>query len=197
MEIIIATGNAGKVREFKRMLEPLGYRVFSQKEKGIILDVEETGSTFAENALLKARAVWEAAGVPVIADDSGLCVDALDGRPGVYSARYAGEGASDAQRVRKLLAELEGAENRSGRFVCAIAYIDSVGEQHIFEETCEGIIADEPRGEDGFGYDPIFLAGEKTFAEMTPEEKDAISHRGKADRRLEAFLRAEGAAGNR
>ena len=197
MEIIIATGNAGKVREFKRMLEPLGYQVFSQKEKAILLDIEETGSTFAENALLKARAVWEAAGVPVIADDSGLCVDALNGRPGIYSARYAGEGATDVQRVEKLLAELEGAENRRGRFVCAIAYIDPRGEHHIFEEICEGIIAAAPRGEDGFGYDPIFLAGEKTFAEMTPEEKDAISHRGKANRRLEAFLRRENPAGVR
>ena len=92
MEIIIATGNAGKVREFKRMLEPLGYQVFSQKEKGIILDVEETGTTFAENAVRKAKAVWEKVKLPVIADDSGLCVDALDGRPGIYSARYAGEG---------------------------------------------------------------------------------------------------------
>ena len=107
MEIIIATGNAGKVREFKRMLEPLGYQVFSQKEKGIILDVEETGTTFAENAVRKAKAVWEKVKLPVIADDSGLCVDALDGRPGIYSARYAGEGATDADRVKKLLAEIE------------------------------------------------------------------------------------------
>ena len=123
MEIIIATGNAGKVREFKRMLEPLGYTVFSQKEKGISVDVEETGGTFAENALIKARAVWEQAHTAVIADDSGLCVDALDGRPGVYSARYAGEDATDADRNRKLLSELEGVENRSAHFTCAIAYI--------------------------------------------------------------------------
>ena len=189
MEIIIATGNAGKVREFKRMLEPLGYEVFSQKEKGIILDVEETGTTFSENALLKAQAVWEIAGVPVIADDSGLCVDALEGRPGIYSARYAGENASDEERVEKLLGELKEAADRSGRFVCAIAYIDAEGMSHIFEESCEGVIAAAPRGKDGFGYDPVFLVGDKTFAEMSAEEKDAVSHRGKANRRLEAYLR--------
>lgn len=191
MEIIIATGNAGKVREFKRMLEPLGYQVFSQKEKGIILDVEETGTTFAENAVLKAKAVWEKVKLPVIADDSGLCVDALDGRPGIYSARYAGEGATDADRVKKLLTELEGRENRTGRFVCAIAYIDGAGEPHVFEGVCEGTMAESPRGEDGFGYDPIFLVGEKTFAEMTAKEKDAVSHRGKANRLLEDYLKQE------
>ena len=191
MEIIIATGNAGKVREFKRMLEPLGYQVFSQKEKGIVLDVEETGSTFAENAILKARAVWKIAGLPVIADDSGLCVDALDGRPGIYSARYAGEHATDADRVEKLLSELEGKPDRTGRFVCAIAYLDGKGEAHIFEGVCQGKIAPAPRGTDGFGYDPVFLVGEKTFAEMTAEEKNAVSHRGKANRLLEDFLRRE------
>lgn len=191
MEIIIATGNAGKVREFKRMLEPLGYQVFSQKEKGIILDVEETGTTFAENAVLKAKAVWEKVKLPVIADDSGLCVDALDGRPGIYSARYAGEGATDADRVKKLLTELEGKENRTGRFVCAIAYIDGAGEPHVFEGVCEGTMTESPRGEDGFGYDPIFLVGEKTFAEMTAKEKDAVSHRGKANRLLEDYLKQE------
>ena len=182
MEIIIATGNAGKVREFKRMLEPLGYQVFSQKEKGIILDVEETGTTFAENAVRKAKAVWEKVKLPVIADDSGLCVDALDGRPGIYSARYAGEGATDADRVKKLLAELEGKENRTGRFVCAIAYIDGTGETHVFEGVCKGTMAESPRGEDGFGYDPIFYyppAG-KTFAELTAEEKNRVSHRARA-----------------
>ena len=191
MEIIIATGNAGKVREFKRMLEPLGYQVFSQKEKGIVLDVEETGSTFAENAMLKARAVWKIAGLPVIADDSGLCVDALDGRPGIYSARYAGEHATDADRVEKLLSELEGKPDRTGRFVCAIAYLDGKGGAPTFEGVCEGRIALAPRGTDGFGYDPVFLVEEKTFAEMTAEEKDAVSHRGKANRLLEDFLRRE------
>ena len=140
MEIIIATGNAGKVREFKRMLEPLGYAVFSQKEKGISVDVEETGSTFAENALIKARAVWEQAHTAVIADDSGLCVDALDGRPGVYSARYAGEDATDADRNCKLLSELEGVENRSAHFTCAIAYISPEGQERVFEGICPGKI---------------------------------------------------------
>ncbi|MGI5894771.1 MAG: RdgB/HAM1 family non-canonical purine NTP pyrophosphatase [Candidatus Merdivicinus sp.] len=189
MEIIIATGNAGKVREFKRMLEPLGYTVFSQKEKEIFVDPEEDGDTFAENALIKARAVWEIAHTAVIADDSGLCVDALDGRPGVYSARYAGEGATDADRNRKLLAELEGVSNRAAHFTCAIAYIDAEGRARVFEGICPGTIGFEPKGADGFGYDPLFLCGEKTFGEMSAEEKDAVSHRGRANRMLEEYLR--------
>ena len=188
MEIIIATGNAGKVREFKRMLEPLGYAVFSQKEKGISVDVEETGGTFAENALIKARAVWEQAHTAVIADDSGLCVDALDGRPGVYSARYAGEDATDADRNRKLLAELGGVENRSAHFTCAIAYISPEGKEQVFEGICPGKIGFEPKGSDGFGYDPLFYWEDKTFGEMSAEEKDAVSHRGRANRMLEAYL---------
>lgn len=188
MEIIIATGNAGKVREFKRMLEPLGYTVFSQKAKGITVNPEEDGDTFAENALIKARAVWEVAHTAVIADDSGLCVDALDGRPGVYSARYAGEDATDADRNRKLLAELEGIENRAAHFTCAIAYVDETGKARVFEGICPGTIGFEPKGEDGFGYDPLFLCGEKTFGEMTAEEKDAVSHRGRANRMLETYL---------
>ena len=192
MEIIIATGNAGKVREFKRMLEPLGYAVFSQKEKGISVDVEETGSTFAENALIKARAVWEQAHTAVIADDSGLCVDALDGRPGVYSARYAGEDATDADRNRKLLSELEGVENRSAHFTCAIAYISPEGQERVFEGICPGKIGFEPKGSDGFGYDPLFYWEDKTFGEMSAEEKDAVSHRGRANRMLEAFLSRRG-----
>ena len=189
MEIIIATGNAGKVREFKRMLEPFGFTVYSQKEKGIVSNPEETGDTFAENALIKARAVWEQARTAVIADDSGLCVDALDGRPGVYSARYAGEDATDADRNRKLLSELVGVKNRSAHFTCAIAYIDAAGKERVFEGICPGKIGFAPKGADGFGYDPIFLCGDKTFGEMTAEEKDAVSHRGRANRMLENYLK--------
>ena len=192
MEIIIATGNAGKVREFKRMLEPLGFTVFSQKEKGITVDVEETGDTFAENALIKARAVWEIAHTAVIADDSGLCVDALNGRPGVYSARYAGENATDADRNRKLLAELEGVQNRSAHFTCAIAYISADGKERVFEGICPGTIGFEPKGADGFGYDPLFYWQDKTFGEMSAEEKDAVSHRGRANRMLETYLKQNG-----
>lgn len=192
MEIIIATGNAGKVREFKRMLEPLGYTVFSQKEKGITVDVEETGDTFAENALIKARAVWKIAHTAVIADDSGLCVDALNGRPGVYSARYAGENATDADRNKKLLEELNGVENRSAHFTCAIAYISADGKERVFEGICPGTIGLEPKGSDGFGYDPLFYWQDKTFGEMSAEEKDAVSHRGRANRMLEAYLKQNG-----
>ncbi len=189
MEIIIATGNAGKVREFKRMLEPLGFTVYSQKEKGIVSNPEETGDTFAENALIKARAVWEQAHTAVIADDSGLCVDALNGRPGVYSARYAGEDATDADRNRKLLSELEGVEDRSAHFTCAIAYISADGQERVFEGICPGKIGFEPKGADGFGYDPLFYWGDKTFGEMTAEEKDAVNHRGRANRMLESYLK--------
>lgn len=192
MEIIIATGNAGKVREFKRMLEPLGYTVFSQKEKGITVDVEETGDTFAENALIKARAVWKIAHTAVIADDSGLCVDALNGRPGVYSARYAGENATDADRNKKLLEELNGVENRSAHFTCALAYISADGKERVFEGICPGTIGLEPKGSDGFGYDPLFYWQDKTFGEMSAEEKDAVSHRGRANRMLEAYLKQNG-----
>ncbi len=192
MEIIIATGNAGKVREFKRMLEPLGYTVFSQKEKGITVDVEETGDTFAENALIKARAVWKQAHTAVIADDSGLCVDALNGRPGVYSARYAGENATDADRNKKLLEELNGVENRSAHFTCAIAYISADGKERVFEGICPGTIGLEPKGSDGFGYDPLFYWQDKTFGEMSAEEKDAVSHRGRANRMLETYLKQNG-----
>ena len=191
MIVCAASNNAGKLKELRRILERMGHEVKSLRELGITLDPEETGTTFAENAVRKAKAVWEKVKLPVIADDSGLCVDALDGRPGIYSARYAGEGATDADRVKKLLAELEGKENRTGRFVCAIAYIDGTGETHVFEGVCEGTMAESPRGEDGFGYDPIFLVGEKTFAEMTAKEKDAVSHRGKANRLLEDYLKQE------
>ena len=189
--VVLATHNAGKVRELAGPLADFGVEVIGLEAFPQIEDIEETGTTFAENAVRKAKAVWEKVKLPVIADDSGLCVDALDGRPGIYSARYAGEGATDADRVKKLLAELEGKENRTGRFVCAIAYIDGTGETHVFEGVCEGTMAESPRGEDGFGYDPIFLVGEKTFAEMTAKEKDAVSHRGKANRLLEDYLKQE------
>jgi len=185
--VILASGNAHKVRELGEILpgiplEPL--------PAGIEMP-PETGETFAENALIKARAVRAATGAVVIADDSGIEVDALDGRPGVRSARYAGEDATDGENLARMLADLEraGGDGRA-RYVCVIALIDEDGREHLFEGTCEGRITDEPRGDGGFGYDPAFVPDatgpddDRTAAELTPEEKHAISHRGAAARAL-------------
>ena len=180
--IVIASNNAGKLREIRDILQPLGFTVVSQQEAGISIEVEENGETFAENAALKARAVYEALHCPVIADDSGLLVDALDGAPGVHSHRFAGEGATDADRNAKLLELLDGvpAEKRTARFECVLCYVDAAGETHFFSGTCEGRIGTTPAGENGFGYDPLFCVGDRTMAQMTEEEKNQVSHRGKA-----------------
>lgn len=188
MEIILATNNAHKVGEYRRILEPLGFTVFSQREKGAVLEPEEDGTTFAENALIKAKALYDFLKLPVIADDSGLCVEALGGAPGIYSARYGGEGLDDRGRNRLLLQNMEGKTDRRAAFVCAIAYIDAAGESHLFEGRCEGEIAFAERGDNAFGYDPVFLVGNKTFAELDGEKKDAVSHRGRASRKLAAYL---------
>ena len=154
----------------------------SQREAGISIEVEENGETFAENAALKARAVYEALHCPVIADDSGLLVDALEGAPGVHSHRFAGEGATDADRNAKLLELLDGvpAEKRTARFECVLCYVDAAGETHFFSGTCEGRIGTAPAGENGFGYDPLFCVGDRTMAQMTEEEKNQVSHRANA-----------------
>lgn len=181
MKLIVATNNAHKLVEFGRILAPLGIEVHSQKEYCPDLDVEETGITFAANARLKAEAVYKATGLMAVADDSGLCVDALDGAPGVYSARYAGENATDAQKIEKLLDEMKDVpeEKRTARFVSAICCI---GPDLLLEceGVCEGTIGYECRGEGGFGYDPIFYVDGRSYSEMSGEEKDAISHRGRA-----------------
>ena len=198
--IVIASNNAGKLREIRDILQPLGFTVVSQQEAGISIEVEENGETFAENAALKARAVYEALHCPVIADDSGLLVDALDGAPGVHSHRFAGEGATDADRNAKLLELLDGvpAEKRTARFVCSLCCAFPNGDVLEAEGYCYGRIAEECRGESGFGYDPIFICTEegcagKTFGEATAEEKDAVSHRGKSLRifaeKLENYLK--------
>ena len=192
-EFIIATSNKGKVRELDRILNPLGITAVTAASRGVSLDdVEETGVTFAENAELKARAAFKKTGMPAIADDSGLSVDALNGAPGVYSARYAGENATDAQRVEKLLANLEGVEyeKRTAHFTCSICCI--IDENTIIkaEGTCFGHIADKPEGSGGFGYDPVFLMDDgRTFAQLTGDEKDGVSHRGKALRMLSEKLK--------
>ncbi len=180
--IVIASNNAGKLREIRDILQPLGFTVVSQREAGISIEVEESGETFAENAALKARAVYEALHCPVIADDSGLLVDALDGAPGVHSHRFAGEGATDDDRNAKLLELLDGVpvEKRTARFECVLCYVDAAGETHFFSGTCEGRIGTAPAGENGFGYDPLFCVGDRTMAQMTEEEKNQISHRANA-----------------
>lgn len=180
--IVIASNNAGKLREIRDILQPLGFTVVSQREVGVSIEVEENGETFAENAALKARAVYEALHCPVIADDSGLLVDALDGAPGVHSHRFAGEGATDDDRNAKLLELLDGvpAEKRTARFECVLCYVDAAGETHFFSGTCEGRIGTAPAGENGFGYDPLFCVGDRTMAQMTEEEKNQVSHRANA-----------------
>lgn len=191
MKFIMATNNAHKVIELSRILLPLGIEVVSAKDAGITLDdVEETGATFAENAFLKANSAYKKTGMPVVADDSGLCVDALDGRPGVYSARYGGEGATDSEKNAKLLDELRNVddENRTAHFTSAICCILDDGTRIDVEGICNGKIAFEPHGNGGFGYDPIFLCGNKCYAELSGEEKDAISHRGIALRKLKTEL---------
>lgn len=184
-KLLIATHNTGKLREFSRMLEPLGIRAALPGIPGLLESVEENGETFAENALIKARAVFEATGLPALADDSGLCVDCLGGEPGVHSARYLGENTPYTEKNASILRRLEGVpdDRRTARFTCAIALVTAQGE-HVFEESCEGKIGYEPRGERGFGYDPIFYVGERSFSELPDGEKDAVSHRGKALRRL-------------
>ncbi|ADU25908.1 RdgB/HAM1 family non-canonical purine NTP pyrophosphatase [Ethanoligenens harbinense] len=192
MTFVAATGNAHKLTEIRRILAPLGHDVISQREAGVACDPEETGATFAENARIKAEAVCKAAGRPAVADDSGLCVDALDGAPGVYSARYAGAHATDDDRIAKLLAALSGVpeEKRTARFVSAICCLFPDGREIAVEGVCEGRVAFAKDGTDGFGYDPVFIEAEsgKTFAALSGEEKDACSHRGRALRALAEAL---------
>ena len=189
-DILIATKNKGKAKDFESIFGPLGYTVKTLDDVASHLDVEETGSTFEENAILKAEALANELNTIVIADDSGLEVDALNGEPGIYSARYAGEAKSDDANMEKLLANLDGvpAEERTARFVCAIALAQPGKETVTYRGTCEGVIASERRGEYGFGYDPIFFVPEqnKMMAELTPEQKSAISHRGNAIQKLRA-----------
>ena len=185
-QLVMATNNANKLREAREILAPLGIEVLSEREAGANCDPEENGATFAENALIKANAVYETVKLPTIADDSGLCVDAMDGGPGVYSARYAPEG----QHCAKLLEELKDvpADKRGAAFRCTIAYIDENG-SHTMSGECKGSIGFEQRGTNGFGYDPVFMVGDRTMAELTADEKNKISHRGAALKELYSFLK--------
>ncbi len=181
-KFVIATNNPHKVVEFKKILEPLGIDCVSQKELGLHCDAEETGTTFAENSYIKAKAVYDLCGLPTVADDSGICVDALGGEPGIYSARYGGEGYDDWGRLLLLLKNMEPHEDRAAHFTSAICCV--MDDQTVIEAEgyIYGTLLREPRGENGFGYDPIFLPDgyTKTTAEMADVEKNAISHRGNA-----------------
>ncbi len=186
MKLVLASKNAHKLAELRAILSQQGVEVVLESDVGADVDVEETGATFEENALLKARAVMEATGLPAIADDSGLCVDALNGAPGVYSARYGGPGLNDVGRYRLLLENMRGMMDRRCKFVSCICCCFPGGDTLAARGECHGTLAYAPKGEDGFGYDPVFFVPslKKTFAQLTPGEKNAISHRGVA---LEQF----------
>ncbi|MBR6706186.1 MAG: RdgB/HAM1 family non-canonical purine NTP pyrophosphatase [Clostridia bacterium] len=193
MELTVASNNRGKIAEYREILEPIGFSVFSQSEKGIHFDVEETGTTFEENALLKARAVHQQTGGWVLSDDSGLQVSALGGAPGIYSARYLGL-TTEQERRQAVLSALRGKNDRSARFVCCICLIGPEGKEHFFTGIWDGTIAMEASGENGFGYDPIFVSadsGGHTTASLPISFKETHSHRAMAVSALLAYLKTE------
>lgn len=182
MKFVIATHNNHKVAEFKRILEPLGVEVVSQKEAGIDVEVVETGTTFAENAKLKAESVSHVGNCVAIADDSGICIDAFDGGPGIYSSRFLGEDTPYTEKNAIILDRLKDVpdEKRTARYVCAICCIFPNGDVIETEGRCEGKMGYESKGGNGFGYDPIFMVDDRSLAEISDAEKDEISHRGVA-----------------
>ncbi|MFP5441521.1 MAG: RdgB/HAM1 family non-canonical purine NTP pyrophosphatase [Gammaproteobacteria bacterium] len=194
MKVVLATGNKGKLREMQQVLAPLGFDVVAQSDFNVP-EADETGLSFVENAIIKARNASQHTGLPAIADDSGLEVDALDGAPGIYSARYAGVGAGDAANNAKLLAELaqRGARDATARFQCVLVFMRHAQDPVpvIAQGSWEGTILDAPRGDHGFGYDPLFFVDSEncSSAELPPERKNALSHRGRALRQLAALLR--------
>ena len=192
-KIVIASTNKGKIKEFKEMFEPYGYQVLSLKDLPEDPMIEENGTTFEENAVIKASSVTERFGIEAIADDSGLEIDAFGGEPGVHSARWLGHDTPYEYKNRVILERMEGEENRSCRYVCAIAWTRPEKDPQVIVDTVECTIAYEPKGSNGFGYDPIvyYPPYGKTMAEMDPEEKHLISHRGKAVRRLEKLFDEE------
>lgn len=194
MKVVLATGNKGKLREMQQVLAPLGFDVVAQSDFNVP-EADETGLSFVENAIIKARNASQHTGLPAIADDSGLEVDALDGAPGIYSARYAGVGAGDAANNAKLLAELaqRGARDATAHFQCVLVFMRHAQDPVpvIAQGSWEGTILDAPRGDHGFGYDPLFFVDSEncSSAELPPERKNALSHRGRALRQLAALLR--------
>ena len=193
MTFVLATANAGKVKEMQSLLSHLGYDVKSRHELGFDFEIEETGTTFLENATLKADAICKATGLPSIADDSGLMVDALGGAPGVYSSLYGGEQLTDVQRYEYLLENMENTKLRTAKFVCTIVCTFPNGDRLVSEGECKGEIIQEARGGGGFGYDPVFLVSgtDKTMAQLTSEEKNSISHRGEALKKFVLQLQKE------
>ena len=193
-EVVLATGNEGKIKEFSNLLEGVFGKIISLSDLGSPPEVVEDGPTFRDNALKKAREIAQYSGKLTLADDSGLEVDALNGRPGIYSARYSGEGATDKTNIDKVLAELGNNPNRTARFICVLALVDPNGEELVVEGFCEGVILGEPRGEGGFGYDPVFYLPDrrKTMAELGPELKNTISHRANALKKLKTELERKG-----
>ncbi|MEA4854449.1 MAG: XTP/dITP diphosphatase [Christensenella sp.] len=186
-KLIIATNNQGKVKEIKAILGSFYDEILSLKDAGIVADVVEDGNSFYENARKKAVTISEMVDGDVLADDSGLCVDALDGAPGIYSARFSGEDATDEKNNVKLVSLLQGKEDRTARFVCALVMANNGAEKIFVEDSVEGEIIDVPQGENGFGYDPLFYVKqyEQTFAQIPAEEKNKISHRAKALKKLQ------------
>lgn len=193
-ELILASGNKGKIAEFQRLLDGLNITVHSMKDYPEIGEILEDGTTFAENALKKARTVCQATGKPALADDSGLMVDALDGAPGIYSARFAGEDHNDAANNAKVLELMQEVpdEKRGAQFFCAIALVLPDGREYSVEGYCRGQMLYALQGEGGFGYDPLFYVADlgKTFAQLSMEEKNAISHRGMANRKAVEIIRS-------
>ena len=195
MEIIFASNNEHKVKEIKEKISEIDPTIIvkSLKEEGLDVDIEENGKTFKENAIIKAEGIYNIVNKPVIADDSGLEIDALNGAPGVYSKRFAGEDATDDEKRKLILEKMKNIEDekRTARFTCCICFIDENGEKHIFQKSCEGRIAKEMRGNNGFAMDPIFIYGDgnRTFAEFSPEEKNEVSHRALAVNELIEYLK--------
>jgi XTP/dITP diphosphohydrolase len=191
-KILVATRNAGKIREISEILQSVSIELLSLNSFPELPEVLEDGETFEENALKKARLMALATGITALADDSGLCVDALNGRPGVLSARYAGEGASDEEKCARILEEMKDVADvsRTARFICVLALVDPIGGEELFKGVCEGKIIREMKGARGFGYDPIFYypGSGRTFAEMDSEAKNRVSHRGLALREFRNYL---------
>lgn len=192
-DLVLASSNKGKINELQQLLSPLGWHVLPQSHFNVH-DAAETGHTFSENALIKARHAAQISGLPAIADDSGLCVDALNGAPGIYSARYAGEQASDAENNAKLLSDLKNipAEKRTAHFHCALVFVRDADDDNpiICERTWDGVILEAPHGENGFGYDPLFFvpSHQRSSAQLTMDEKNKLSHRAQALQALAAKL---------
>jgi XTP/dITP diphosphohydrolase len=198
MKVLVATSNRGKISEISQILSDTGISILTPQEIGLSLDVEENGDTFEANAVIKAHAWRIASGYPTLADDSGLCVDALAGRPGVHTARFAGEGATDKENYELLLKLMEGVTDRKAHFMCVVALAISVDMVITATGRCDGVILHKPVGKGGFGYDPVFLDPEtgKSFAQLTDNEKNSRSHRGRALISLKQNLEEKGLIGH-